>query len=94
MSADRFISDDGVIRVVELGIDADEERNGALQAYAVTWLNTVTVMVHHKSGVIASGTYQHRDLVIARAKARESAFNRLKHLSKSVPWASLLKVEE
>jgi hypothetical protein len=92
MSADKFISDDGVIRVVELGIDADEESRGALQAYAVTWLNTV--MVHHKSGVIASGTYQHRDLVIARAKARESAFNRLKHLSKSVPWASLLKVEE
>jgi hypothetical protein len=93
MSADKFVSDDGVIRVVELGIDADEERRGALQAYAVTWMNTVTVMVHHVSGLVAAGTYQNKDLVIARAKARKAAFNRIEYLNRRVPKAAMLAAE-
>jgi 3,4-dihydroxy-2-butanone 4-phosphate synthase len=94
MSADRFISDDGIIRVVELGIDADEERQGVIQAYAVTWLNTVTVMVRHASGLIATSSYANRDLVIARAKARESAFSRIEYLLRRVPKATMAEAAE
>lgn len=93
MSADAFVSDDGIIRVIELGLDADEERKGFRQAYAITWKNTVTVMAHHESGIIASGTYQNSDLVIARAKARESAINRVEWLLRRVPRAAMVAAE-
>lgn len=73
------VANDG-FRVVELGVDGDEEANGIVEMHAVEYKNFVVVIVEGDDGLLACGSYCSHDLAFSKLRARAAALERLQRL--------------
>lgn len=69
---------DDTIRVVELGVDADEEVMGIAEITAIRLHILTIVVVRTTDGFMAYSGFIHPDEVLARARARKSASDNLR----------------